>query len=142
MSTDFDVEGFMRNAEEFSRKAEEMQKKLDTIVGWAQDEDNLVTVEYTSQGLRELQIHPKAMRMSSGELAELIKEVIQEAVDDLQQRMSEVMSEVFGEEDNPMRLVQNPDLAMEKIKESEEAYNRVFNDVMGELDRIASRLKS
>ena len=44
------------------------------LVGRAQDDDGLVTIAYGSEGLRELQLHPKAMRLSSGELAELIKE--------------------------------------------------------------------
>ncbi|MFG1754407.1 YbaB/EbfC family nucleoid-associated protein [Streptosporangium sandarakinum] len=119
---------------------EELQKSLATLVGRAQDDDGLVIVEYAAEGLRELQLHPKAMRLSSGELAERIKEVLHAATQDLQDQVNAAMAEAFGEEDNPMRLVQDPDAALQQLKSAEAAYNRTFEDVMGELDRIRRRL--
>ncbi|MEV0196948.1 YbaB/EbfC family nucleoid-associated protein [Nonomuraea sp. NPDC050691] len=135
-----DIDKLLKGADEQFARIEELQKSMSTIVGRAQDDDGLVTVEYGSEGLRELQLHPKAMRLSSGELADLIKVVFRDAAADLQTQVSGAMSETFGEDDNPMKYVNNPDEALNKIKEAEAAYNRTFEDVMGELDRIRRRL--
>ncbi|KAB8198058.1 YbaB/EbfC family DNA-binding protein [Nonomuraea phyllanthi] len=119
---------------------EELQKAMADMVGTATDESKFVTVEYAGEGIRELTIHPKAMRLSSGELADIIKQVVADAAEDLQRQVNEAMSEVFGEEDNPMNLINDPEGAMQQIRSAEEAYNRTFDDVMGELDRIRRRL--
>ncbi|GAA2320264.1 hypothetical protein GCM10010149_86410 [Nonomuraea roseoviolacea subsp. roseoviolacea] len=135
-----DIDKLLKGADEQFARIEELQKSMTDIVGRAQDEDGLVTVEYGSEGVRQLQLHPKAMRLSSGELADLIKVVLRDAAADLQVQVSGAMSEAFGEDDNPMKFVENPDEALNKIKEAEAAYNRTFEDVMGELDRIRRRL--
>ncbi|MET9066863.1 YbaB/EbfC family nucleoid-associated protein [Streptosporangium sandarakinum] len=135
-----DVDKLLNGADGQFAKMEELQKSLATLVGHAQDDDGLVIVEYAAEGLRELQLHPKAMRLSSGELAERIKEVLHAATQDLQDQVNAAMAETFGEEDNPMRLVQDPDAALQQLKSAEAAYNRTFEDVMGELDRIRRRL--
>ncbi|MCG5218949.1 YbaB/EbfC family nucleoid-associated protein [Streptosporangium soli] len=137
---DFDVEAFMNKANAHTEKLEELEKTLASVVGRAQDEDNLVTAEYGADGLSELLIHPKAMRLSSGELAERVKEVVRAATADLQRQIDEGMSEVLGAENNPMRFLTDPEAATAQVREAEAAYNRTFNDVMGELDRISRRL--
>ncbi|MEU8247156.1 YbaB/EbfC family nucleoid-associated protein [Nonomuraea sp. NPDC048916] len=135
-----DIEKLIKTADGQFARVEELQKTVATLVGRAQDEDGLVTVEFAAEGLRELELHPKAMRLSSGELAEKIKETIRMASDDLQRQMSDAMGEVFGEEDNPMRFVNDPEAALSQVRSAEAAYNRTFEDVMGELDRIRRRL--
>ena len=110
-------------------------------VGRAEDEDGFVVVEYGQTGVRELTLHPKAMRLSSGELADLIKQVLAEATDDFQRRLTEMAGEVFGEKDNPLKAVENPDAMIDEIKRVEKVYDQAFNDVMGELDRIRRRLE-
>lgn len=135
-----DIHKVLRDTEAHFARFEEVRKSLTTVVGRARDEDGLVTVEYSGDGLRELELNPKAMRLSSGELAEKIKEVIRDAARDLQERVGQVMEEAFGEEANPMRYVNDPDAALSQVREAEAAYNRTFEDAMGELDRIARRL--
>ncbi|MBT2224515.1 YbaB/EbfC family nucleoid-associated protein [Nonomuraea sp. NEAU-A123] len=135
-----DIEKLLKGADEQFARIEELQKNMTDIVGRAQDDDGLVTIAYGSEGLRDLLLHPKAMRLSSGELSELIKEQLQAATADLQRQVTEAMGEAFGDEDNPMKYVDDPEAALHKIKEAESAYNRTFEDVMGELDRIRRRL--
>jgi DNA-binding protein YbaB len=135
-----DVDKVLRGAGEHFARVEEVQKGMVALVGRARDEDGLVTVEYTSGGLSELDLNPKAMRLSSGELAEKIKAVVRDAAQDLQEQAGALMGEVFGEEDNPMRYADGPDAALQQAREVEAAYNRTFEDVMGELDRISRRL--
>jgi DNA-binding protein YbaB len=135
-----DVDKVLRGAGEHFARMEEVQKGMAALVGRARDEDGLVTVEYTSGGLSELDLNPKAMRLSSGELAEKIKVVVRDAAQDLQEQVGTLMGEAFGEEDNPMRYADNPDAALQQVREMEAAYDRTFEDVMGELDRISRRL--
>ncbi|SFL16271.1 YbaB/EbfC DNA-binding family protein [Streptosporangium canum] len=135
-----DIDKLLKGADEQFARMEEVQKGMADLVGRAQDDDGLVTVEYAAEGVRELQLHPKAMRLSAGELADKIKDVIAAATMDLQKQANEVMAEVFGEEDNPMSYINDPDKAINQIKDAEAAYNRTFEDVMGELDSIRRRM--
>ncbi|MEQ4715241.1 YbaB/EbfC family nucleoid-associated protein [Nonomuraea sp. B19D2] len=135
-----DIEKLLAGADQQFAKMEELQKVMADMVGTAADEREFVKVDYASEGIRELTIHPKAMRLSSGELSDIIKQVVADAAEDLQRQANEAMAEVFGEEDNPMKLINDPDAAMQQIKSAEAAYNRTFDDVMGELDRIRRRL--
>ncbi|MBN6056477.1 YbaB/EbfC family nucleoid-associated protein [Nonomuraea sp. RK-328] len=135
-----DVERLLQVAERQVAQAEEAQKALSDVVGRASDPDNLVHVEFNAQGVRELELRPKAMRLSSEELAEKIKATIRAAVDDHQARVEEVMVEVYGEEDNPMRLVKDPDASLDRLRSAEAAFNQTFDSVMGELQAINRRL--
>ncbi|MFI6450089.1 YbaB/EbfC family nucleoid-associated protein [Streptosporangium amethystogenes] len=136
-----DIDKLLSGAESHFAQMGGMQEDMAKVVGRAQDEDELVTVEYAVEGLRTLDIHPKAMRLSSSELAEKIKAVLQDAAQDLQVRMSAAMGETFGEEMNPMKFIANPDAAMGQFNSAQDAYKRTFDDVMGELDRIRRRLE-
>ncbi|MEU9887530.1 YbaB/EbfC family nucleoid-associated protein [Sphaerisporangium sp. NPDC051017] len=135
-----DVEKLLSGAQQQFARMEELQRRLPELVGRAQDKDRLVTVEYGADGLRELELNPRAMRLASTDLAELIKTVTRQAAQDLSARTNEVMEEVFGAEDNPMRLLNDPEAALAGAKEAEATYNRVFDDVMGELNRVRRRL--
>jgi DNA-binding protein YbaB len=137
-----DIDKLLKGADEQLARMEEFQKNVDSCVGRAQDELGLVVVECGQEGVRELQLHPKAMRLASGELADLIKTALKDSADDLQRQLQEGMQAAFGDsDDNPMKYVNDPDAAARQIKEAESAYNRTFEDVMGELDRIRRRLE-
>lgn len=136
-----DVEKLLAGNSSQFLKMEGLQRQIATLVGRAQDEDGLVTVEYAAEGLRELELHPKAMRLSSGELAERIKALVHEASEDLRGQLEEVMGGAFGERDNPLRMIDDPEEALGRVKDAEAAYDRTFQDVMGELDRIRRRLE-
>ncbi|HEY9524648.1 MAG TPA: YbaB/EbfC family nucleoid-associated protein [Thermopolyspora sp.] len=136
----FDPERFMDRADAWLAEDTRLQESLLSLVGRARDEDGLVTVEYGGGGLRELELHPKAMRLSSGELAERIKAVMDEAAADLQRQYLEAMDQVYGEQDNPMRYLSDPDSALAKVRQAEADYNRTFQDVMGQLDHVSRRL--
>ncbi|MEV4011101.1 YbaB/EbfC family nucleoid-associated protein [Nonomuraea angiospora] len=136
-----DINRILRNADQQMARAGEFQQVLQDLTGRAQDEDGLVKAECGSTGLKELVLHPKAMRLNSADLAERIKAVIAEANADLQRRISEEMGNVFGEENNPMRFAQNPEGGLELVRQAEAAYNRTYEDLMGELDRIRQRME-
>ncbi|WP_043620955.1 YbaB/EbfC family nucleoid-associated protein [Nonomuraea candida] len=135
-----DFDRILRNADAQMARVGEVRASLVTMVGRAQDEDGLVTVEFGNGGLKDLTLHPKAMRLTSGELAERIKLVFDEAVADLQRQMSGIMEETFGAE-NPLRFGADPEGAMEQVRETQAAYDRTYEDLMGQLDRIRQRLE-
>lgn len=138
---DFDMERFRRDADAKMAAVERLQHTLSSLVGRAQDEDGLVSVEFSGQGLTGLDLHPKAMRLSSGELAERIKETVRAASDDLNRQMSAAMAEVYGQEDDPARFLNDPEAVLAQVREAERAFDRTAEDVLGELDRIHRRLQ-
>lgn len=135
-----DIGRLLKTVEHQVSQAEEAQKAVAAIVGRASDVDGLVHVEYGPQGLQQLDLRPKAMRLSSGELAEKIKATVQAAAENLQTQVEEAMAEVYGEEDNPMRFLKDPDAVMDQLRSAEAAYDRTFDSVMGELQAINRRL--
>lgn len=135
-----DIDKLLRSMDEQFARLDKFQRTSRDCVGRAEDEDGLVTVEYDQTGMRELRLHPKAMRLGSAELADLIKTVLAEATADYQQKFTELAGEAFGERDNPLKLAEDPEAALNDIKRAEAAYDRAFTDVMGELDRIRRRL--
>ncbi|GAA0922990.1 YbaB/EbfC family DNA-binding protein [Nonomuraea longicatena] len=135
-----DVDKLMETATAQFARAEQTQAVLASVVGRAGDEDGLVSVEYGVAGLRELELHPKAMRLSSGELAERIKQALADAAADLNEQVNAAMVEAFGEEGNPLKFLNDPDAALQDLKSAESAYHRTYDDVMGELDQIRRRL--
>ena len=139
--SDLDLDKILRNADRQMERAVAFQQTLQELTGHAEDEDGLVRAEYGGSGLKELILHPKAMRLSSGELAARIKEVIAQATADLQEKVAEAMGEAFGEENNPMRFVRDPDGGMEMVRQAESAYNRTYENITGELDKIRQRME-
>ncbi|MEN3535414.1 YbaB/EbfC family nucleoid-associated protein [Microbispora sp. ZYX-F-249] len=137
---DFDVERFGQRADARIAAVERLQDTLSSLVGRARDEDGLVEVEFTGRGLSELELHPKAMRLSSGELAERIKETVRAASDDLYRQMNRAMAEVLGEEGDQTRFLNDPEAVLSQVREAESAFDRTAEDVLGELDRISRRL--
>ncbi|MFI7698236.1 YbaB/EbfC family nucleoid-associated protein [Nonomuraea sp. NPDC049480] len=135
-----DIDKLLKGTEQQFARLEEFQRNLDSYVGRAEDENGMVTVEYDHQGVRELELHPKAMRLGSAELAELIKIALADASADFQNQINAAMGEMFGGEDDSMRL-SDPAAALNKIKEVEALHDRAFVDVMGQLDRIRRRME-
>ncbi|TMR96076.1 YbaB/EbfC family nucleoid-associated protein [Nonomuraea basaltis] len=136
-----DLEKLMSGMDKQFALMEEFQENLGTCVGRAQDEDGYVTVECGQEGVQELELHPKAMRLSSGELAELIKTVLHDAMADFQAKMFEAAGDVFGEEDNPLAIMKDPQPAIDKMKRADAMHDRAHQDVMGQLDQIRRRME-
>ncbi|MEU6407430.1 YbaB/EbfC family nucleoid-associated protein [Microbispora sp. NPDC046933] len=137
---DFDMERFRERADARMAAVERLQTTLSSLVGRARDEDGLVSVEFSGQGLSELELHPKAMRLSSGELADRIKETVRAASDDLYRQMNRAMAEVLGQEGDQARFLDDPEAVLAQVREAETAFDRTAEDVLGELDRISRRL--
>ncbi|MGW3342915.1 YbaB/EbfC family nucleoid-associated protein [Nonomuraea rubra] len=131
-----DVERLLRGVDEQLAKSDELQRRMPLLVGRGEDADGMVAVEYAQEGIRTLDIHPKAMRLAAVELSEKIKEAVGAATADLQRATEELMAELFGTAATPSRLMNDPQALLKPIKQAEANYDRAFENVMGELDRI------
>ncbi|MEV0233323.1 YbaB/EbfC family DNA-binding protein [Nonomuraea sp. NPDC050786] len=130
-----DMDRLLHSVDQQIARAEELEKAMAKLVGRAEDEDHLVLVEYAQEGLRTLEIRPKGMRLSAAELSEKIKAAVQDAVADLHRLSGELMAEMFGAA-SPMRMIEDSTAMLKQVKRAEASYDRAFEDVMGEMDRI------
>ncbi|HEX2314102.1 MAG TPA: YbaB/EbfC family nucleoid-associated protein [Thermomonospora sp.] len=133
-----DVDKLLGGAKERFARIQEMQERAQDLVGRAEGADGRVRAEFTfNGGLTELYIDPRAMRMSSGELSEVIKTVIAEASADLQRQSNELMAEMYGVD---AQQLMDPEVAVAKAKEAQAAYDKTMADVMGQLERLQRRM--
>ncbi|MEU5864818.1 YbaB/EbfC family DNA-binding protein [Nonomuraea sp. NPDC047529] len=137
---DIDMDRLLNNMDEQLSKSEELQKAMSALVGRGEDDGHLVLVEYGQEGLRTLDIQPKAMRLSAVELSERIKVAVDLATVDLQRQADALLTQMFGESGNPMRMLENPDQALRQIRKAEASYERAFESTMQEFDRIRREL--
>lgn len=77
-----------------AERAAEIRRQLAELVGEARSEDTLVSAVVGAQGLQELVLEPKAMRMPSAELAETIVGLTQRARENLEARRAERAAEL------------------------------------------------
>jgi DNA-binding protein YbaB len=97
---EIDPELMFRSAQEQFKQVEQMQRRMVELEGRAESQDGRVTVVYTqAKGLADIQLDPRAMRMASAELSEVIREVAQEAKRDLERQAKELMDETFAQQD-------------------------------------------
>ena len=136
-----DIEKLVRVSEEHSARIQEMQEQAAELKGVAESKDRRIKVTCTvADGVADIQIDPRAMRMPAEDFAEVLKTLIREANADLHRRLSELMAETYGEANNPMALAENPEVVQQKIKDAAAAYDRTLDDAMTELQRIAKQL--
>jgi DNA-binding protein YbaB len=90
----FDPELLGRDADRLIDAVQRTGEQAAQIVGTAESADGRIKVEYTAQdGVRNLTLDPRAMRMSSGELAETIQSLIAQARADFAAQGRELVAE-------------------------------------------------
>lgn len=77
-----------------AQRAVEVRKQLADIVGEASSDDTYVRAVVGADGLTGLDLHPKAMRMPSTDLATTVVEVTRLAREDLERRRSDKAAEL------------------------------------------------
>lgn len=136
-----DIQRLIRISEEHSAKVKEMQERSAELEGVAETKDRRIRVTCTiADGVTDIHIDPRAMRMPAEKLAETLKTLIREANTDLQRQLGELMAETYSDEANPMKLIQDPEAAQERIHQAAEVFDRTLDDAMEELGRIAKQL--
>jgi DNA-binding protein YbaB len=136
-----DIERLLRISEEHSAKVKELQERSAELQGCAETKDRRIKVTCTvNGGVTDIAIDPRAMRMPAETFAETLKTLIHEANADLQRQLSDLMSETYGEDANPMKLMQDQEAVQERIQAAAASFDRTLDDAMGELERIAKQL--
>lgn len=93
----FDLETLSRQTERMFGGIKEYQEAGAALVGRAKSADGQVKVEWTEQeGVRRLEIDPRAMREGSERLGEIIATVIGQARADLRKQDQEALEEALG----------------------------------------------
>lgn len=80
------AETAMKDAEGRLAKLQSIRTDLGELVGRAEAADGLVSVEWTPQGLADLHLDPRALRLPSADLAEQIKQAIAAATAELREK--------------------------------------------------------
>ncbi|MGI5166774.1 YbaB/EbfC family nucleoid-associated protein [Spirillospora sp. CA-253888] len=125
----------------WSDNAAAVQEKLNDVTGTATSKDGYITVTFTPQdGLRDLEINPRAMRMASSDLAAAIKEAIREATRDMQQNLQNAMSASRGSE-GIQEMLKDPSKIAENAKKSQEMFDKTMKDALSGLEDLRRQLK-
>ncbi|MGP3930377.1 YbaB/EbfC family nucleoid-associated protein [Nonomuraea sp. KM88] len=133
-----DVEAFLRDTQQRAARFAAAQKEAAAVVGRATVANGHIVVECTAQGgVTRLDIDPRAKRMSVKEMSEAILAAIRDAEADLQRQLSAIMGESFGGPDPAMA---DPDTALAKVAEAQQAFDSMMSDAMGELDKMRRKL--
>ncbi|WP_237742799.1 YbaB/EbfC family nucleoid-associated protein [Actinopolymorpha alba] len=132
----------MRAHQERAAKAEELQRRIQETVGAATTDDDRLTVSYSeANGIEELTIDPRMLRMGSEELAAEIKRVTNLARDDVQEQINTIVTEAFadGAPDPRQVLEQLPDFekTMDEILRDTQTMGTEVVDIVERMRRQA-----
>lgn len=101
-----DVTRLAEEARQQAALANELQQRLTGLMGRAESPDGRVQVAFLpEQGLPELYLDPRVLRLGSEELAELIQGVVWEAVQDLERQREEAARQTYGPDYDPSAAV-------------------------------------
>ncbi|MEV0403933.1 YbaB/EbfC family nucleoid-associated protein [Actinoallomurus sp. NPDC050550] len=105
-----DIAGLADQAQDQASKAAELQRRISGLVGHAETADGRIRLSFSpDEGLSELRIDPRAMRLGSEELAETIRELTRQAMRDLAGRKQEAARELFGIDFEPEAAKPDPE---------------------------------
>lgn len=133
------LEAMATESAEYFRKAQEVQRRMTDIVGTAATEDDQIKVSWRGDGPSDLEIHPRAMRMPSAELAQTIMRLIGEAKADTKRQSDEILAEVYGDE-NPANLVANPELFQQSMDAMRLSFTGAVDQSMDLIKQLQRRL--
>jgi len=88
-----EAESTMRTAEEQLQSFQSVAPQLADLVGRAETADGRVAVEWTAQGMRSLELDPRAMRLPCVDLAAEIQKAVGDAMLDLRDRTRAVFAD-------------------------------------------------
>ncbi|MGC4804365.1 YbaB/EbfC family nucleoid-associated protein [Micromonospora sp. DT233] len=134
-----DLERILRDSEQRMQQLSEVETLLAEVTSRHATEDGMVAVELGADGtLRELEINPRAMRLDSYTLAELITEAFNGAQQGLQEAVSRAMSDTLGGDDLGDVLGEARDLrkSMDGVLET---VSQSVNDAIVQASRFKGR---
>ncbi|WP_395104619.1 YbaB/EbfC family nucleoid-associated protein [Actinomadura sp. SCN-SB] len=138
---EFDPEILFRDARSQFDQVAGMQRAMAELRGRAESQDGRVRAVYAQdQGLAEVELDPRAMRMSAADLGRLIVEVSGAAKRDLERQMKELMDETFAQQDitpdDLKDMFDEPSGLTETLGSMGRIFEGATKEVEGMLDQI------
>lgn len=146
MSEEFGFIDLFRGPEEIVRaqqermaKAQELQRATAEITGVAASEDERIKVTFSeSDGLRNLVLDPRVLRLPSEDLAHEIIRIVNQARDDARKQLQQLVA------DSAQDGLPDPESVLEKMPEIERSVDELMRDSQAmthQLMDIVERMK-
>jgi DNA-binding protein YbaB len=130
----------LRDSEERLRRMDGLDETLKAVTASFATPDGLVSIELGLDGVpRELYIDPRAMRLQSAALAELILSAYTGAHAQLQTQVSEAMSEVLGEDATPSAVLADAEALQGTMTSMLADVTKQMNDAILQVNRLSQR---
>jgi DNA-binding protein YbaB len=138
---EFDPETMFRETRAQFDQVAGMQGAMAELRGRAESRDGRVRAVYAQdQGLAEVELDPRAMRMSAAELGQVIVEVSGEAKRDLERQIKELMDETLTQQDltpdDLKEMFEEPSGLTETLGSMGKIFDGATKEVEGILDQI------
>ncbi|GAA5011010.1 YbaB/EbfC family nucleoid-associated protein [Actinopolymorpha pittospori] len=109
VSGSFDLGDELRSPEEIFaaqreqlEKAEELQRRIGAVTGSATSDDQRISASFSeANGVEELRLDPRALRLASEDLAAEIKQVVNAALADAQGQIQDLLNDALGADGQP-----------------------------------------
>lgn len=135
----FDVEKLAKDADRFFAQVKEMQEAGTAVTARAESGDGRAAVEYSSsEGVRKLEIDPRAMRMSAQELAETILNLIRRAQREVESKGQAQLTAFLGDDNT---LISQRDAIGKQLHNSTSALTENLKAATEMLDKLQGKLR-
>jgi DNA-binding protein YbaB len=139
---EFDPEMLFRETRSQFDQVADMQRAMAELRGRAESQDGRVRAVYTQdEGLADVELDPRAMRMSAAELGQLIVQVSGEAKRDLERQMKELMDETFAQQDVTPDDLKNMFEEPSGLTETLGSMGRIFEGATKEVEGILDQIR-
>ncbi|GAA4628814.1 hypothetical protein GCM10023196_046760 [Actinoallomurus vinaceus] len=136
-----ELDEVLRHARAQADQARKLKEAVTGLRGTAESPDGRVKVECTADDpLATLLIDPRAMRLGSQELAEVIATVALHARQDLERRTNEVTTEIYGGAD-PLELFKAREAMTEALTEIRENMAKASEDAIGLVRHFTEKMQ-
>jgi DNA-binding protein YbaB len=136
-----DLGAHVEQARRVAEKSAEFSARLADMVGRAESPDGRVGLGFSPEkGLTGVRIDPRAMRMGSEELAELVEQLSKEAVADLERQKREAADEVYEEDAQKVKQPLDPAAMQDALRDMNDAFSGVSRDATALMDQLRKRM--
>ena len=131
-----EFDALLRHSQERVAKIAHLREQSASVVGAAETADGRISVTSTADDpVAELRIDPRAMRMTSDDLAAAIKETIRRALADRERQVERLAAEEYGEE-NPLDLLDNKEALQQTLGQVQGMFEKAGRDAQSMIAQL------
>ncbi|MFI6596337.1 YbaB/EbfC family nucleoid-associated protein [Nonomuraea sp. NPDC050536] len=131
------LERMVRDSEESLRRLAGMTDELASVTGKGESRSGLVGAVVDNGGrLDQIELEPRAMRMSSAELSEEIVEAVRAAQDSVQRQSEELLAQAMGSAEAGLP---DMDKLQRQTKDIQDSFALSVENSLAEIDRLTRR---